>query len=180
MLEVGRIGDRTPEPGPLEEYQKVFPERYVQWEPFRQLWEIRQVNPVTGHDERVELVFHYVVRPDVWENLPPGIRGLGKDVVTAYLTTVSPGSTVKMYRPFDYEFVRQRIREWYELRNDGAEKLVNHAVDQNEKRFRQVKRHVAGEIAAGFGEIRRWIPALHSGHADDRIPLVQGANLTGD
>lgn len=180
MLEVGRIGDRTPEPGPLEEYQKVFPERYVQWDAYRQLWEIRQLNPVTGHDERVELVFTYVVREDVWQDLPPGVRGLGKDVVTAYLTTVQPGSTVKMYRPFNHEFVRERIRQWYELRHEGAAGIVNAVIDENEKRFDQVKRYVSADMAASFGEIRRWIPSLYSGDPSDRIPLVQGINLTGE
>ena len=56
---VRREGWVQPDAGPLREYLAVFPWRYVRWEPKRQLWEIRQLNPVTGTDERIELVFQW-------------------------------------------------------------------------------------------------------------------------
>jgi hypothetical protein len=174
IVTVGSLGERTPEPGPLRELQATWPERYVLWNKERELWEVRQKNTLTGKDERVELLFWYDISDEDWEALPAHIRGMGRETLSGYVAVQEPNSLIKRYRPFDYAYVRERKREWQILQREGAKGLVNESADINEARFQKVKRHLAGNMAAGFGEIRRWIPALVSGDPRDRIPLVRG------
>ena len=174
LVTVGSIGERTPEPGPLAELQATWPERYVVWNKARELWEVRQKNTLTGKDERVELLFWYDITDEDWEALPAHIRGMGRETLSAYVATLSPASLVKRYRPFDYPYVRERKREWQLWLKQGAAGIVNESADINEARFQKIKKHTAANMAAGFEEIRRWIPALVSGDPSDRIPLIRG------
>jgi hypothetical protein len=150
---VGREDYVRPEPGPLALYLSVFPERTVRWHARRQCFEITQHNPVTGADERVELVDEIVEQTDP----ETGRRFMAR-----------------VYRPFDYPFVRQRLRDWYDLRSQGTTQRTAARARRNDRLAERRVRSVGGEMAQGFKEIRRWIPALISGHAHDRVPLVRG------
>lgn len=150
-LHVGLEGDVTPEAGPLEFLRSVWPERYVRWDESRQLWEIRQLNPVTGLDERVELLYRLAESPE--------------------------GFKVPAYQPFNHEHLVTRARQradFLRLGPAGYEDLVG---DKNRARSKSIIRGVASEMAAGFAELRRYFPVLAG--VGEKLPLVPvGVDLT--
>jgi hypothetical protein len=171
---VCREGDVQPDRGPLEMYQSVFPDRYVKWEPRRQLWEIRQRNPFTGFDERVELIFEWAAPPDPETGEPRTAEEL------AYMLENRHPSLTKVYAPFDYEFVRRRLRERLDFLLLGTEKYQQRITARNRRRQRSRLGDVAREMAAGLNEIKRWLPVLETAQREgvyrphERTPLVRG------
>jgi hypothetical protein len=164
---VRREGNVVPDAGPLSLYQSVFPERYVAWDASRQLFEIRQKNPFTGFDERVELIFDWVVPPDAEGNFPT------EEEMAAMIQNRSPRLR-RQFKPFDYAFVRKRLAERYEFLRLGSERYTDAIANRNRARQRQRMGAIAREMAAGIKDIKRWLPALASGYADERVPLVAG------
>jgi hypothetical protein len=160
-VRVGREHGVRPPEGPLAEYCSVFPERTVEWDVRRQCFAIYQVNPILGGRERVELLREQAgyLLDDEGE---PAKDSRGELIPRWTMT------------PFDYAFVRRRLREWYDLRAEGSARLAGARARRHDRLERQKIRSTAGEMAAGFKDIARWLPALVSGDATDRVPLVPG------
>lgn len=120
----------TPDAGPLEFLKLIWPERYVVWNVSHQLWEVRQQNPVTCQDERVELLRRLVDTPD--------------------------GYQVPGYLPFNYEYLYRRARNRKEFLELGAEKYGDLIDERNREVSRAKLRDVAAFMAAGLGELKRY------------------------
>lgn len=150
---VGREADVRPEAGPLELYLSAFPHRYVLWNVERQLWEIRQVNPESGADERVEFLFYYDAPPDetghVWS-----------EEELAQMIGSNDRRLVKCYQPFDYEFVRQRIRDRFEFHAEGAARLTDRRMARNRRRQMLRMTQGAQEMEYLLKHDRRWLGVL--------------------
>lgn len=130
--------DVTPDPGPLEYLRLIWPERYVVWNVMHQMWEVRQFNPVTCQDERVELLYRMVQAPG--------------------------GGRVPGYLPFNYEWLYRRAKNRQEFLALGPEKYDDLVQARNQERSRSVMRDAVREMAAGFRELIRypgpgkWVP----------------------
>jgi hypothetical protein len=128
----------TPEAGPLEFLRSIWPERYVEWSAEHQLWEVRQLNPVTGHDERVELLRRMATAPD--------------------------GGQVPAYLPFDYDWLQRRAKNRQEFLALGPEKYDDLVQERNRQRSSAVMHDAIREMAAGMRELVRypgkgkWVP----------------------
>lgn len=179
---VGLEADVAPEAGPLALYRSVFPERYVVWDRPRQLFEIRQQNPETGHDERCEFVF-------TWDAPPDAETGQPRTAAEVAELLAAPGAAraalVRRFRPFDYVVVLDRLRQWWDFRALGPKRYSDALAAKNARQERTVVHDAAREMAAGLGEIRRWMPALAeyqtTGRADlalvEKPVLVPGASF---
>lgn len=129
-LRVGLEGGLLPERGPLEFLRTIWPERYVAWNGSRQLWEIRQLNPVTGLDERVELLYRLAEAPD--------------------------GGSVPAYLPFNYEFLYRRAQNRKDFLRLGPEKYGDMVDERNRARSKSIIRDVAVFMADGMRELKRY------------------------
>jgi hypothetical protein len=134
---VHREAHVEPEPGPLAEYLRVFPGRYVLWNVRRQLFEVRETDPDTGKDVRVALVCHRETDP-------------------------TTGHEAQLFRPFDWQYVEERKAEWYLLRHEGADALHRKVEAQNARAWRTKRRDAAREMAAGLNDIKGWLPVLQA------------------
>lgn len=150
---VGRMGHVEPDPSALARYRAVFPERFVVWNAERQLHEIRQHNPVTGQEERVELVFWWTAPPH------PDGRARTEEEIAAMVAGRDPALD-RLYRPFDHQFVGERLQQWHEFQRLGARGLSTKVHAANQRLEASRRRAVASEMAAGFGELRRWLGVL--------------------
>lgn len=184
-VSVGQESGLKPEPGPLALYRSVWPDHYVVWNVRRQLWEIRQLNPVTGQDERYQLVFRWGVRPN--DTAPDGLL---PDELEAGDIEVWRQSgiqhMVRLYRPFDYLFVWERLRQRQEMLDalaahadskDGLRRLGHQIARRNRQRSERRVREAAKELAAGYNEIRRWLPYISGAAAKKPAHL---AGLTSE
>lgn len=168
---VGRESDVQPDPGVLADYQATWPHRTVVWDAVEQQWAIWQRNPLTGDDELYEHLY-------LWDS-PPDEKGglaspdeLERRIHLAMMGQSDHGLT-QTYRPFDYEFVRERRRqrfEWLHLR--GAQRLSAVIADRNAARRRSRQRDVARNFAAAMGDIRRWIPVLSALGEGQRLDVA--------
>lgn len=120
----------TPEAGPLEFLQSIWPERYVEWNVAHQLWEVRQLNPVTGEDESVELLRRMATAPD--------------------------GGQVPAYLPFDYDWLQRRAKNRREFLTLGPEKYDDLVQARNRERSRLILGDAVREMAAGLNELARY------------------------
>lgn len=153
-MSVGYEGHVAPDPGPLELYRSVFPGRYVIWNAARQCFEIRERSG--SEDRRVEFVADMVEEPPDPDALDARAR------------------KVRVFRPFDYEFVRQRMRERYEYEVEGADRYTDKILERNRKLTNGRLRTVANDNAARIGEVRRYLPTLDG---DSKIPMVAGCDF---
>lgn len=119
-----------PERGPLEFLQTIWPERYVVWSTAHQLWEVRQHNPVTFLDERVELLRRMVEAPD--------------------------GRQVPAYLPFSYEWLHRRALNRQEFLALGPEKYGDLVDERNREVSRRKVHDVAVFMADGLRELQRY------------------------
>lgn len=122
--------DLTPDPGPIEFLKLIWPERYVVWNTMHQLWEVRQLNPVTCQDERVELLKRLVDTPD--------------------------GYQVPGYVPFNYEWLHRRAQNRKDFLELGPEKYGDRIDERNRDVSRRKLRDVAVFMADGFRELERY------------------------
>lgn len=162
----------VPDPAVLAAYQARWPHRYVVWDSIAQQWEVRQTNPLTGQDESYEHLF-------LWDCAPkedkPATQIEIADAVHDYLAgrvTQKAAGLHELYRPFDMEFVSERIRqsyEWQKLRGTDRQKSV--VTDRNRAIARARTRGHAEEFAYFFKHERRWLPALADMH-DGALPNV--------
>lgn len=143
-LRVGLEAALRADPGPIEFLRSIWPERYVVWNGDHQLWEVRQQNPVTGRDERVELLYRKAASPE--------------------------GFLVPAYIPFNYEYLLTRARQRWQFLELGPARYEDMVNDKNRAVSRSVVRGIASEMAAGLGELRRYFPVLAGD--GEKIPLV--------
>lgn len=129
-LRVGLEGDVVPEAGPLEFLQSIWPERYVVWNVAHQLWEVRQQNPVTCQDERVELLRRMAEAPG--------------------------GGQVPAYTPFNYEYLYRRAQNRKEFLALGPEQYGDLVDERNREVSRARIRDVAVFMADGLRELQRY------------------------
>ncbi|HYD82730.1 MAG TPA: hypothetical protein VEA63_01735 [Opitutus sp.] len=165
---VGLEDHVAPEPGPLELYQLTWPHRWVEWDRSRQLFKVMQTNPITGGDERYEILYDYDTPLDQ-EGAPIGGEALEK------LLKEQPHAVQRRFRPFDYEFVRERRQQRFEFLHDGSRKYVEKTAREVTRIQRAIIRSRTSESAAALGEIRRWLPKMHG---MEKIPLVPGGFTT--
>lgn len=119
-----------PEAGPSEFLRTIWPERYVVWNTAHQLWEVRQHNPVTGLDERVELLRRLVEAPD--------------------------GYRVPAYLPFGYDYLVHRAQNHRDFLALGPERYGDAIDERNRQRSRRLIRGVASYMADGLRELERY------------------------
>jgi hypothetical protein len=168
---VGREADVAPDPGVLAEYRTTWPHRYVVWDAAEQLWEVRQVNPLTGDDESYEHLFLWDAPPDEKGGLLSPDE-LERRIHMAMMGRDDHGLT-QTYRPFDYEFVRERRRqrhEWLGLR--GKQRMSAIIADRNAALKRSKMRGLVSEMAAGLNEIKRYLPVLAALQQGKRLDVA--------
>lgn len=177
--EVGRHGE-----GPaldqeaLDAYLAVWPERYVRWEPKRGMWEIRQVNPDTGVDERMELVFEYRVEdPTIKAQLEEFDPEQRQRIEQIMVETRSPVLR-KMYRPFDLSFVRQRLRERSEFLRLGPDEYSKALYRKNATIQERRLKGALAELGYFFKHEKRQLAVLAGEGEAARNPQVQGTEVT--
>ena len=162
------LEDRVlPERGPLELYRSRWPERFVTWNRARQLFEIGSYDDAGWR----EFVFLYDAPPDPTSGIPRSPEAL------AAMIEAGDASVRKVFRDFDYEFVRRRLREAmeYDAINRDSAKLADQVLDANRSIIKRDTKDRASRQAARMGEIRRYLPTLIG---EDKIPMVTGANFT--
>lgn len=173
---VGREDHVTPDPGPLAEYLAAFPDRYVAWDYHYQLFAVYVRASDGGPDELHERLFY-------WDAAPDPVTGEElTDEQLAAMAGKDP-SVVRRYRPFDYPFVRQRLREGGEYARAGAARYSRIINDRNASRARSKLKDLVRNQAAALGEIRTWLPVLADAQATGRwnpgvrTPVVPGASF---
>jgi hypothetical protein len=168
---VGRESDVLPDPGALEEYRATWPHRYVQWDAAEQLWEVRQHNPLTGEDEHYEHLFLWDAPPDEQGGLLSP-SDLERRIHLAMLGRDDHGLT-QTFRPFDYEFVRERRRQRYEwLTLRGKQRVSAIIADRNAALKRSKQRDVVREMAAGLNDLRRYLPVIAALQQGKRLDVA--------
>jgi len=164
----------SPDPAVLAAYQQVWPHRYVIWDPVMQMPEVRQVNPLTGEDESYEHLF-------LWDRAPvsnekPSTSIEVADAVSDFLAgreTKEGSGLVECYRPFDMEFVTERIRqryEWLHLRGQQRQSAV--VADRNRAIGREKLKGPGSELAYFYKHEHRWLPAIAAMHAGEHPNLA--------
>ena len=189
-----RLGARTltgledaaamvPDPAVLAAYQQQWPHRYVLWNAVTQRWQVRQVNPLSGQDEEYEELFYWDCAPkDEKPVTPVEVADAVHDYLAGRVSQQGAGLH-ELFRPFDMEFVQERISqryEWLKLRGKDRQKSV--VTDRNRAVAREKLRGPAHELAYFFKHERRWLPALADMHdgvhpnvaALSRIPIAPG------
>lgn len=156
-----------PERGPVDAYRSVFPDRQVIWNRDYQLFEITQKDGVTGEESRIELVFYWDAEP-----LEDGTERTSEEIADLVQTRGGEGC-VRRFMDFDYAFVNRRLKERTEFLEKGAARYQRRIADRNAARGAAVLKSYSNDLAAILGEGRRWLPAMASGHAGARIPLIQ-------
>jgi hypothetical protein len=170
-VRVGREAEVLPDPGPVAAYRSVFPDRRVAWNAAEQLYEITQVDGVTGEEARLELVFY-------WDYPPKEDGTEWTDDEVAAMVQARTGGAVRRFMDFDYRFVERRLRERTLFLELGAVRYNRRIADRNAARSRTKIRGHANDLAASLGEFRRWIPVVAGDTLGSRVPLVPGAALS--
>jgi hypothetical protein len=141
----------------LERYQGAFPYRYIKWDKRRGMWQIRQRNPDSGQDERVELVFEYTVP----EELVEGYSGEAKARRITEMVMQSHPAVRKAYVPFDERFVARRLKEKRLFEKYGAKHYTRHtAAGRNEENVLRRISFVADEWATFVRQDQHWLTHL--------------------
>lgn len=154
-----------PEAGPLELYQRHFPGRVVEWDGRRELWAIYEVHG--DHKDRVEFVFDWYHPPR-----PGGVEYTEEEIGDLVMRGVP--TVVRRFRPFDYRFVNERIRNRSELQSQGSQRYMQGMRERNQRRRSSLLRGTAAEGAAYINEMKRYLPTLAG---ESPVPLVVGANF---
>lgn len=180
---VGLEDHVSPEPGPVELYRSVWPDRYVSWNRDRQRFELLSERD-PGYSEDV---FFWDAEPgrDVDGN---PVEFSPEEI--AEMVDSGDGRAVKRFLPFDYALVNRRIQEAWEFNALGANrsrKLLRRIGDHNAGVARRHRRAQDEMWEDWSKEDHRYLPelaALHAGATPaeakvERIPLVApGINLT--
>jgi hypothetical protein len=166
---LGRMGEGPSlEPGPVELYQSVWPERYFVWDVGRQLWTVWQDNPVTGQQERYEILKAWV-DPKTGEHVD-------EEEVTPDL--IRARKVIQAYRAPDYPWAMRRRREWYEFRHGSAKERVKRMMERNNEAKRKKARTLGADAADEIYEARRWLEPIATydrtkqWHPGERVPVI--------
>jgi hypothetical protein len=167
-IEVGLEAGVEPERGPVDLYRSRWPERFVTWNYSRQLFEIGSYEDLGFR----EFVFLYDAPPD-----PDSGEARGPEELCAMIEA-GDMSITRVFRHFDYEFVKRRLTEAmeYDAMNRDSSKLADSVLNANRAIVTRNNKDVASRQAAKMGEIRRYLPRLAG---EKKIPLVAvGTTLT--
>lgn len=162
---VGYESDVRPEQGPIDLYLSRWPSRVVTWNRQRQLFQITD-RDVPGFRE---LVYQYDAPPDPAAGEPRGPEELAA-MIEAGDTTVT-----RVWRDFDYEFVRRRMREASEYLSMGDERYLARVMEKNRRRQKRDNHARAGNMAARMNEIKRYLPTLAG---EEKQHLFTGTSFT--
>jgi hypothetical protein len=156
----------TLEPGPLALYRSAFPERYVVWNGEPELWEVRQLNPVTGQDEHYEFLYWWTAFDEKGNELDPEDVAALEAQREAYLrgrnieAALALAIPVKLYRPFDYPFVIERLLQWQDFRATTAAERSARIAAHNRRVQERTTHDMKNEWEAWEREDARWLPVL--------------------
>lgn len=182
---VHREADVRPPAGPLARYLRHFPRRRVLWNVAHQLFEVREYDPYTGLDFRVNLVYEYEAPPtsdqraksaEEWEALQQAEEKVGGRGIR------------KVFRPFDDEYVDLRIADDYYTRHEGSGAVSRRVKRHNEALMRKRELERRDRIESWMKDDRRWLPvlaAMQDGKRKsialvEKVPLITpGISLSG-
>lgn len=108
-------GEMRPDPEALARYQRAFPRRYVVWHTPRQLFEIRERDP------------------------------LGRDSRVGFCELELSDDGVRRFQPFDHRFVTRRLIEFMEYQELGREEYHRRRMNRNRARGVAVLQRVQDE-----------------------------------
>lgn len=128
-------GEMQPDPEALAMYQRVYPDRYVQWSAKRQRWEVRQRDPYTGDDVRIELIEQDDGDPE-------------------------PGQ----YLAFTVAWVRRRLAQRWAWLTEGRVKWRQRFLERQAQADARPVEAARDELRAWSREARRWLGALAYAH----------------
>jgi hypothetical protein len=121
------------------------------------MWEIRQRNPDSGKDERIELVFEYTVPDELLEGFSGEVRARR---MTEMVMQNHP-EVRKAYVPFDERFVERRLKEKRLFEKYGPRYYTQQTTGRrNEETVLRRIRFVADEWAAFVREDQHWLAHL--------------------
>ena len=164
------LGPSIPE-GPRADYLSMFPWRSVRWNRELELYEILNENGT-----RLSLLFDYEVSADFQELELTRVR---------HFFNRGSHDVWRAFKPFDYRYVADRRRDWFESRHLTLKERLRQITDHNDRLVKKQKDAIAYEQAAALGEIRRWMGPLadtwdivdgrsnrRRAYDDERIPQV--------
>lgn len=158
-----------PAPGPLARYLRAFPRRRVLWNVAQQLFEIRERDPYTGLDYRVGFVFEYEAPP---ENTR---RAESLEEFEAMREAEAKGPERhlrKVFRPFDDEFVNERLEDDFRSRHGSIGTLSRRVNAHNDALARKKERERRTRIKEWLQEDRRWLGVLQAVQEGKRIDVA--------
>lgn len=161
---VGRESRVVPDAGALELYRSKFPTRFVEWDVKRQLFVIKDTRDAGWR----EFVFEYDAPPD-----PETGEPVSPEELAAMIESGRYGA-YKCFIPFDYRFVRRRMREASELESMGEKRYAEKVHAKNVARDKSWSRGIASRNAARMNEIKRYLPVFAGG---EKQHLFTGANF---
>ncbi len=181
---VQREANVKPAAGPLARYLRHFPQRRVLWNVAHQLFEVRERDPYTGLDFRVCLVFEYESPPERSE------RARSPEEWAAMQAADAKGPKrhlQKVFRPFDDQYVNERIEDDYRNRHEGVGALSRRIRRHNEAIVKKKELERRNRMKDFLKSERRWLGVLASMHAGNRksialtekVPLITPGIVLG-
>lgn len=162
---VGRESDVMPDPAVFDLYRSRWPTRNVTWNVKRQLFEITDSADAGWR----EFVFEYDSPPDPGSGQPVSPEALAEMVQSG------KGDVYKVFVPFDYRFVRRRMREASDFLEMGSRKYAEKVAGQNEQIRKSWVRDRVNFSVPRYNEIKRYLPVFAGG---EKQHLFTGATLT--
>lgn len=160
---VGREANVRPDPLALALYRRRWPTRDVAWDAKRQLFVITDR---TDPGFR-EFVFEYDAPTDSGEPIT-------EEELYLMVTSHAPG-IYRVFVPFDYAFVRRRMKEADEYLELGSARYAEKVEEGNERIQRSWVRDRVNYGVPRLNEIKRYLPLLAGG---EKQHLFTGADLT--
>lgn len=162
---VGRESYVEPEPGVLALYRSVWPTRDVTWDSKRQLFVITDRADAGWR----EFVYEYDAPPDPETGAP-----VSPEELAAMIESGRHGAW-KCFVPFDYRFVRRRMREAMEYLSLGSVRYAAKVADKNTRLGKSWIRDRVNHSVSRLNEIKRYLPVFAG---EEKQHLFTGANLT--
>lgn len=148
----------------LELYRSRWPTRDVGWDAKRQLFVITDSNDPGWR----EFVYEYDAPPDPETGVPRS-----PEEIAAMIESGAHGAT-RCFVPFDYRFAHRRMREAMEFTELGVRRYAEKIADKNDRIRKSWVRARAGHMAAGWNEIKRYLPVFAG---EEKQHLFTGATL---
>ncbi|TNF80478.1 MAG: hypothetical protein EP301_13290 [Gammaproteobacteria bacterium] len=130
------------------------------------------MNPDTGVDERVELVFEYAVTNEqIKKQLDQFSEDERQRILEIMVESRSPVLS-KVYRPFDMEFVKRRLRERSEFLRLGPDEYSKALYRKNSTIQDRRLRGALAELGYFLKHEHRQLPVLAGEGESARTPQV--------